>query len=112
MTKLTKPIHRLTNDELSAQFGADKHRPLVASFVPGGEGRPDTIELRPYGTRRAEVVAIVDVYHFAIRARVNLGRLEKARERKLQLAASRERARIARADAKIRREAREQRLIK
>lgn len=107
MTLLKKPIHRVTTTALDGSFGPDRDRPIVVTLVPGnGAGTPDTLELRPHGTRRPERIALIDVYRFAIRARVNRKGLEKARLRKERLGAQRERGRIARADAKLRREAR------
>lgn len=111
MTLLTKRIHRVTNTPLDGSFGADRDRPLVVTFVPGnGNGTPDCIEIRPHGTRRPERIAVMDAYRIAIKARVNRQLLEKARDRKLVRAEQRARARIARADVKLRRAARAARL--
>jgi hypothetical protein len=104
MIKLINRINRVTEQELSAQYGSDKGRRLVVSLVPipSKDGRiQDLIELRPHGTRRAELIPIEAVYAFAIRSRVNKEWMEKLREKKLKKTAARERAAIARADRKI-----------
>jgi len=111
MTPLNKPIHRVTNSPLDGSFGPDRHRHLVVTLVPGNsKGTPDVIELRPHGTRRSERIAVMDAYRIAIKARVNRELLEKARDRKQRKAEQRANASIARADAKMRREARAARL--
>jgi len=104
MTSLTKPVTRRTVNELGGEFGPDRNRKLVATLVPGKDSVPDMIELRPEGTRRAELVTLKDVYRFAIRCRVGRGQLEKARAKKIKLQATRERQAIARADAKLRKQ--------
>lgn len=102
-------VTRRTIGSLSGSYGPDRGKRIVVTLVPGnGDSVPDVIELRPEGTRRLERMAIVDVYRAALRGRVNLELLTKARERKERKAAARERARIARADAKIRRESKSQ----
>ena len=108
MTTLKKPVRRVTNTALDGSYGRDRNKRIVVTLTPGdGKKIPDVLELRPERTRRAERIAVMDVYRFAIRARANLELLEKARARKGKLAARRESARIARADARLRRQARE-----
>ena len=83
----TSKVKRLTLGTLDGSFGPDRGKRIVVSFVPGdGRGIPDTLTLRPLRTRRAEIVAVVDVYRFAMRCRVNMTVLEKAREKKAKRA--------------------------
>jgi len=84
MTPLTKPVRRLTR-------GALPGRRLVAELAEG-----DLLILRPHGTRRPETISLFDCYDYALRCRVNLARLEKAREvkaRKQEARARRQRRR-------------------
>lgn len=53
------------------------------------------------GTRRAETLALVDLYRIAVRSRVNAGVLVRAREKKAKKADRLARARIARADKRM-----------
>jgi len=82
MANLDKPISRRTRASLGGNYGIDRNRRLVATLEPG-----DIITLRPEGTRRAESVSLLDVYHFAIRCKTNRANLEKARKRKVKLQA-------------------------
>ena len=102
MTILNKPYHRVTRGALPASFGSDRDRRIVVTLLPGnGDDVPDLLELRPQGTRRPERLALIDVYHFAIRCRVNRTHLERAREKKLKKQASREQAAIARTERRL-----------
>jgi len=102
MTTLRKPVSRVTNTPLGTSFGCDRNRRVVVKIIPGnGHSIPDLIELRPQGTRRAELVAIVDVYAFAMRRRVNTQLLAKARERKAKKAQQREQRSIERAERRL-----------
>ncbi len=89
MTTIEKPCRRLTRGALDGSYGSDRGRRLVASFVPG-----DLIEVRPQGTRRAEVISIYDVFRYALRMRANREHLTKARiskeKKALRLAAQRQ----------------------
>lgn len=97
MTSLKKAVRRVTNSRLPAAYGADRDRRIVVTLIPGnGKDVPDLMELRPERTRRGEVVAIEDVYHYAIRCRINKGQLEKARATKARQADARERRRLQR----------------
>lgn len=78
-------------------FGADKHRRLVVTLGAG-----DLIVMRPSGTRREITLDAADVYHYAIRCRANLVRLEKARETKAKKAAQRERRNLDAAERRLR----------
>lgn len=98
MTKLKKPISRITNTELGGEYGPDHGRLIVVTLVPGKE---DTIELRPQGTRRPEYIKITDVYRLAMMGRINRANLEKAREKKVQKQAKREAAKIERMRKKL-----------
>ena len=81
MTTLTKPVRRNTGIPLDGSFCKDRGRNIVITLNPNG-----TIELRPLGTRRAESVAVVDVYRFALRCRTCRDLLEKARAQKAKIA--------------------------
>lgn len=85
MTKLKKPVSRLTATHLDGSFGPDRNKRIVVSIIPGdGKSIPDLLELRPERTRRAERITVADVYRYAMRCRVNLTVLEKARARKIK----------------------------
>lgn len=101
MTTLKKPIVRVSNDTLDNQYGPDSGRKVAIKLIPGnGADVEDLIELRPHGTRRAEVIPLLAVYHYAIRSRVNSQRLEKARGVKAKKAERRLKAKIAYQDSK------------
>ncbi|MCC7375419.1 MAG: hypothetical protein IT581_12260, partial [Verrucomicrobiales bacterium] len=103
MTPLRKPITRSTAVELDGHFGTDRGKRLVVTLIPGRPGAPDMIELRPLGTRRAERIAVMDVYQYALRSRVSRDLLAKARAVKARRAEAREKRRL---DAQTRRLAR------
>lgn len=93
MTALTKPVRRIARETLGAQFGPDRNRRLVITIVPGdGDKVPDMLLLKPLGTgsKRTERIAVIDCYRLAMRARVNLAVLEKARSTKAAQALKRE----------------------
>lgn len=93
MTRLTKPVRRVAAETLGAQFGPDRNRRLIITLHPGdGAKVPDMLLLKPLGTgtKRTERIAVIDCYRLAMRARVNLAVLEKARKRKKSLALKRE----------------------
>lgn len=82
MTALNKPVRRVSASTV-AKYGPDCGKRIVVTLVPGnGAGTPDIIELRPERTRRAETVALIDVYHYAMKCRVNAAQLAKARDKK------------------------------
>ena len=97
---LSDNVFRVTRDELGGQFGKDKRRKLVIGLVDG-----DIISLRPQGTRQEVTLKLEDVYRFALRCMAQRKVLEKARDRKINLQAQRERAKIARYDRKIKKTA-------
>jgi len=83
MTTLKKPLRRVSNDRLDGTFGADRERRITVTLRPGnGTTTRDLIELRPERTRRSETVALIDVYRYALRCRINAAQLEKARQNK------------------------------
>jgi len=93
---------RATVGKLDGTFGPDRNKRVIVVFIPGdGEKIPDVLELRPYKTRRAERIAVLDVYRYALRCRVNLAVLEKARKKKERKAERLAAARIARADKRL-----------
>jgi hypothetical protein len=79
---VSSPVKRITVLLLDGAFGPDEGRRIVVSFIPGKPGVADLLELRPLGTRRPERLAVLDVYRYAIRCRVNRELLEKARAQK------------------------------
>jgi len=79
---VSSPVKRLTVAPLDGSFGPDRGRRIVVSFVPGKDNVPDRLELRPLGTRRADSLAVLDCYRYALRCRVGRDLLEKARQRK------------------------------
>jgi len=94
-------ISRITKNCLGGQFGSDRSKRLVASFVDG-----DVITLRPERTQRALSITAQDLYATLLRIQAQRGVLEKARAKKAHLAVSREARRIAAADRRIRQQAR------
>ena len=83
---VSSAVKRVSVAPLDGSFGPDRGRRIVVSFVPGTEGVADRLELRPLGTRRAESVAVVDVYRFALRCRSCRDLLERARAKKARIA--------------------------
>jgi hypothetical protein len=98
VTSLNKVLHRVTRSTLDGSFGPDRNRRIVVTLTPGD---PDLIELRPLGTRRSEKGAVLDVYRYLLRCRVNAGVLEKARARKAAKAVRLAAARQSRAEARL-----------
>ena len=98
------PVSRVTVAELGGQFGLHKRHRLVVTLTGG-----DVIEFRPERTRQKVTILAVDVYRFVLRCAAQRSTLEKARERKVKLAESRDRRRIANADRKLRSELRKER---
>lgn len=94
-------IHRVTIKELDGTFGPDRGKRIVLAYVPGNSYLPDTLELRPQGTRRTERLAVIDVYRYAIRCRVGRELLEKARDRKAKKAERLARHRQDRAEKRL-----------
>lgn len=93
-------VSRLTKNALGGCYGSDKSRKLVVSLRDG-----DIVAFRPAGTRREVTATALDLYAAVVRWQANRVNLEKARERKAKKAEQRINARIARADAKMKREA-------
>lgn len=82
-------VRRVTAGALDGAFGPDRDKRVVITFIPGDGktgGIPDVFELRPLRTRRAERIAVIDVYRFALRSRVNAEVLAKARDKKARRA--------------------------
>ncbi len=103
MTALNKPLARVSNSRLDGSYGPDRNKRLIVTLIPGdGDKVPDLIKLKPFKTRRAESIALADVYRYALRCRVNLQVLSRARDRK---------ARKAERLARLRRERAERRLF-
>jgi hypothetical protein len=99
MTRLLKPVSRVTETRLDASHGPDRNRRIVVTITPNTNG--DLLTLRPERTRRGETVTLADVYRFALRCRVNREVLEKARSRKANKAARLARARQDRAEKRL-----------
>lgn len=102
MTKLNKPVARVSQTTLDGAFGTDRGRAVVVRLVPGdGKDIDDLIELRPAGTRRAEYVAITDVYRFALQCRANQEWARRMQERRQKKAERLARERLARAERRF-----------
>lgn len=101
---VSSPVKRVSVAPLDGSFDQDRGRRIVVAFIPGREGIADRLELRPLGTRRAESLAVVDVYRYALRCRVGRDLLERARERKARKAQRLAAARQARAEKRLLRE--------
>ena len=80
---VSSKVNRVTAGVLDGSFGPDSDRRVVITFVPGdGKQIKDVLKLRPLRTRRAETIAVIDVYRFALRSRVNAEVMAKARAKK------------------------------
>ena len=104
MTK--SKVRRVTAGSLDHSFGTDNGKPIVVAFIPGDgkkNGIPDILELKPLRARRhrAERIAVIDAYRYALRCRVNLELLSKAREKKAKKAERLARERQARAEKRL-----------
>lgn len=97
-------VWRETRHTLGGQYGKDKRRKLVVGIVG-----VDQLVLYPKGTRQEYRVNIPDIFSWLVRNRALRAQLERARERKDKLKATRERRAISRADAKLRLAARKER---
>lgn len=100
---IESPVCAITREGLNGAYGPDSGRKLIVTLEAG-----DLISIRPQGTRRAEKVSAFDVYRFAIRCKVNLITLEKARDRKAKKAERLASERVARADKRLRDQARKE----
>lgn len=101
---VTDEVWRQTRDELGGHFGRDKRRKLVVGLVA-----VDQLVLYPKGTRQEVRVNLKDIFMWALRNRALRAQLERAREKKEQLKARRERRSIAAAERRIRLQARKER---
>lgn len=97
-------VSRVTKNELTGNYGPDKQRKLVVSFMDG-----DIIAMRPAGTRRTVSATALDLYAALLRWQANKVLLERARERKAAKQSRRESDRIRRADKRITNQARKDR---
>ena len=105
MTLLNRPITRKTNSALTSMFGPYRDKRIVITLIPGnGDDVPDLISLRPERTQRAEQVAAIDVYMWAMKCRINAATMERLRERKAKLAIQRADRALTRAAKKAQRE--------
>jgi len=103
VTALKKPVSRVAQTPLDGSYGADRGRRVTITLVPGnGRDLPDVMILRPSGTRRSETIALVDVYRFAMRCRVQCATLAKARDRKAKLSERRAQRRADAAESRAR----------
>ncbi len=68
---------RVTRDVLDGAFGKDKYKPVVVSQEAG-----DLLVFWVRGTRRKERLSVLDAYKVALRSRIRLESLEKARKKK------------------------------
>lgn len=95
-------VRRVTRNGLSGCHGLDKGKRIVASLRVG-----DLIVLRPERSPSSRELSITaqDLWTHLVRKRANAMALENARAKKQKKSEQRERARIARADRKLRLEA-------
>jgi len=102
MTRATSKVRRVTVEGLPSNFGPDRNRPLVVSISTGGG--QTMVSLRPLRAGKARELAITatDLYHYLLRIEANKRALEKAREKKVARARSREKARLDRMERKLR----------
>lgn len=101
---ISSRVKRVTAGSLDGSFGPDAGRRVIVGFIPGDGkpgGIPDVLELRPLRTRRAERLAVIDIYRYALRCRVNRELLEKARDKKSRKAERLARARQERAERRL-----------
>ncbi len=95
MTKLRKPIQRVTTNKLGGQFGPDSQRPLVVTVAPpdGADGADalGSLILRPHKTRQRVRLDLREIYLLALKNRARRRQLEKARAKKTRLAEQRAR---------------------
>jgi len=94
-------VWRVTRNTLGGHFGCDHNRKLVVGFMS-----VDQIVFRPQGTRQVLRLNVTDAYRIAIQRKANLVVLERARAKKIVRANRLASARIARADRRLREEAR------
>ena len=74
MTKLTKPVRRITDSTIR---DCGKVRNLIVTLYPN-----DTIGLRPAKTRREEIVSLESCYGLGVKQRVAAERAEKLAKKK------------------------------
>ena len=98
-------VSRKTREPLGGQFGSDKNKRLVASFVDG-----DVIAIRPERTQRQLTITARDLYAYMLRCQANKSLLERAREKKARKAELRESRAVARADRKLKLQLRKEKL--
>lgn len=91
------PVKAITIEPLGGAFGADKRRRLVVTLAGG-----DVIKLKPHGTRREVSVGAADVYRYALMCIANGARMNKLRDRKVAVAARRERQKLAAQERRMR----------
>lgn len=99
-TLVPSPVRAITGGVLGGAFGPDRGRKLVLSCEAG-----DVVVLRPHGTQRPLSMTAVDLYRYMLRNEANKIVLEKARATKQRKIDQRLNSKIAREDAKLRREA-------
>lgn len=100
----TDEVWRQTRETLGGQHGRDKHRVLVAGLVA-----VDQLVLYPKGTQQEVRVNLKDIYLWAMRNRALRAQLERARKKKEQIKARKERRAIASADRRLRLQIRKER---
>lgn len=96
VSRRAAPVWRMTVGELGGTFLRDKRRRLVVGLEAG-----DVISFRPEGTRQRVTVEAHRLYAEVLRWRAGREQLERARERKAQLAARRESRRLAAAERRL-----------
>ena len=92
MTPLNKSVRRVTRGALDGHRGRLRGRRLVATLDVG-----DVLTLKPLGLRKGvETISLFDAYIYAIKCRVNLAVLAKARDKKANMARRRAELRLKR----------------
>ena len=94
-----REVWRITRGKLDGHFCRDRGRKLIVGLLNG-----DVLALRPEGRlrRTSEVtMSLQDVYSYCLRTRVVNRQLEKARQRKLMLAARRSRRNLKAAERRL-----------
>jgi hypothetical protein len=83
MTKLSKPVRRVSSTRLSAAHGRDKNRRIIITIIPGNGGSvPDLIQLKPERLKCPRSIALEDLYVYLIKCEANQKFMAKLRERK------------------------------
>lgn len=90
MTKLSKPVRRVSSTRLSACHGRDKNRRIIVTIIPGNGGSvPDLINLKPERLKKSRSIALEDLYIYLVKCEANQKFMARLRERKAKKEAAR-----------------------